>query len=284
MSYVTLNSLDMGVSEQDGFDRGYADVESFGRSEGLTLEGTMYREVREFSFTVPVVYTDQEIQALRGWVKGRGHYFNFERVDGATTRFSRYSNDGGPGFGAGTTAGTATFAKYGTWCLKLPGGDDSVVTAGFGSEDRYSVCVWKRESGGTYRLCTVVADGTSTTSYSGATGMGATTAFSWWTVTAASGSLSVRLFGKNEAGTTASAFYDGLLMVPYALTTPQLEALNGRTTALPTFPYVELDGLCLEDLQPMVVKGTVASEETEVVNYQGAVTFIRVPSVRLVQR
>lgn len=282
MSFVKINGLDVDVDRDGGLDRSYADVEYYERSEGMTLEGCTHREVREYSFSVPVVRTDAGNQALRGWIKGRGHHWTFERVDGATTRFTKFPTDGGPGFGSSSTLSSTS--KFGTWGISVGLGLTSTASVSFGSEDRYSVSVWKRDSGGTYVLCTVVADGTTTTSYAGAAGTATTTAFAWLTLSAASGHLGVGLIGKNQAGTDAAAIYDGLMVVPYALTTTQLAARNARTVAEPAFPYVELDGDCLEDLQPLVVKGFIGSEASEQITERGAVVNVRIPTVRLVQR
>jgi hypothetical protein len=281
MPFLALNGLEIDVELADSVDRDYADAADFARSEGLTIEGTHYRELREFAFTIPAQKTSQEIQSQRGWIKGRGHHYTFERADGATVRFNRFSTDGGPGFDTSLTQTSAT-VKFGTWAARLAGNATSTATVGFGSEDRYSVSVWRACSSQSYQLCTVVANGTTTTSY--VAGL-ATTAFPWMTLSAASGSLAITLKGKRVDGTTsATVHYDGMMVVPYALTTLQLAARGARTAAEPQFPYVELSGDVLEGTGSIVVKGTVESDMIEQVKEGGVLVNLRVPKVRLVER
>jgi hypothetical protein len=281
MPFLALNGLEIDVDRSDSVDRDYADAQDFDRSAGTTIEGTHYRELREFGFTIPVQKTSQEIQSQRGWIKGRGHHYTFEYLDGATTRFNRFSTDGGPGFNTNLTA-TAVTVKFGTWAAKVNSGGTSVANFGFGSEDRYSVSVWRTCSSQSYQLCTVVANGTTTTSYVGTV---ATTAFPWLTLSAASGSLALTLKGTRVDGSTsATATYDGLMVVPYALTTNQLSARGARTSAEPRFPFVELSGDVLEGTGSIVVKGTVESDMIEQVTERGTVTNMRVAKVKLVER
>lgn len=276
--FLSLNDLEYDVSVDD-LDVDYVDASSFARSENLTLDGVTYREVREWSFEVPVWDSGRVAEAYRGWLKGRGHYWTFQRVDGSTTRFNKYSADGGPGFDFNLTGATASLAKFGSWAMMVHSGDTSSVTVGFGSEGRYSISLWKRDSGGTHVLCSAVYDGATTIYKAGADGNGVTTAFAWCTLSAASGSLGIGLQGENQSGTSATAVYSGLMVVPYALTTAQLTARNGRTTAEPAFPYLELDGDFNEDLSPILVKGFVESE-----TFNPTSTLTRTPRIRLVQR
>ena len=118
MSFVDINGLAVDVSLGD-WDRADQDLQSFERSEGFTLEGVLYAPKRAWSAETPLD-TSGTVDSLRQWIKGRGHYWTFERVDGATTRFNRYSSDGGPGFGTNLTS-TAT-SKFGTWAGTLASG------------------------------------------------------------------------------------------------------------------------------------------------------------------
>lgn len=280
MSFFEVNGLNIDA-ELGNFDRSDQDVQNFARSEGLTLEGTLYSPKRGWSFGTPWDPETAKATAEREWIKGRGHYWTFERVDGGTTRFNKYSSDGGPGFGTGISGSTPT--KFGTWAGAIASGGFSNVTATFGSEGRYSVSVWKRESTTSWILCTAIDRGSGATYYAGLTGTGVTTAFTWMSISAASGYLGIQLQGENESGTNAAALYDGLMLLPYALTTPMLTARNGRTEAEPRFPYVALSGDFLEDTRAVVAKGFVEQEEYTQVQRNG-VTNARARKVTFVEK
>ncbi len=281
MAFLTINGHTIDVYH-DGFDRETTDVQTFNRTEGMSYEGALYAAKRQWAFTIPWEPSEQKSISDRDWIKGRGHYWTFERVDGATTRFNKYSADGGPGFDANIGAGTA---YHGTHGAKINSGDSSTVTVGFGSEGRHSVSVWKRNSSSSYVLMTFVYNGTATSYFaSNANGTTATAAFPWMSYSAVSGSMTVTLQGENEGGTSATTHYDGLWVVPYALTTPQITARLNRTAAEPVFPHVEMDGTCLEDIYAITVKGFVLGEEMTEVRSGGTAAFARMLKVQLVEK
>ena len=265
MSFLDVNGLAVDAYLDD-FERSTSDVQAFARSEGLTLEGALYAAKREWNFTVPWETVGERTTALTGWVKARGHHYTFERVDGATTKFNRYSTDGGPGFDTSVTAHAAS--KFGTWSGKVNSGGASTVSVTFGSDGRYSVSAWRRiaATSAAFSLFSYVNDGATTRFFLGSS---VASSLAWATATAASGYLSLSLEGKNDAGSSATALFDGLMLVPYALTTQQLVARVARTAAEPPFPYIELDGDCLEDLNPVTVKGFVLAESMTQANKNG---------------
>lgn len=276
MPFLTINGLTVDVDLSTGLDRSYTDLQSFNRSEGMTFEGCHYRELREWSFVIPAQKTDQETHSQRGWIKGRGHHWNFERTDGSTTRFNLYSNEGGPGFDTTMTAGTS---KFGTWGGLVASGAAAAATATFGNEGPFSMSVWKL-TGVSWALMSYVADGATARFYANSA---VTTTFAWAAIGSASGYFSVSLQGENQGGTATVAYYDGFMMLPYALTTNQIAARAARTVAEPSFPFVEADGDFLEDLQPLTVKGFVDSESMEQVT-DGTVKNVRYPRVKLVEK
>lgn len=283
MSFLDINGLAVNVA-YGSFQRNTADVETFGRTEGHTYEGVLYAAKRQWSFEVPYDLTEAVTISNEGWLKGRGHYWTFDRVDGATTRFNRFSTDGGPGLTAAQLTNVAT-PKFGTWGGEVTGSLASTVTVTFGSEGRYSVSVWRRErsgaASGIYRLCSTVANGITTTSYLGSE---ATSAFSTFlALSAASGILSVQLKGVTESGASMPIVYDGLMIVPYALSTTQLAARNARTSAEPNFPYVEFDGDICEDVLPIVVKCFVKDHEITQAQ-SGGTTNVRALSVEMIEK
>lgn len=281
MAFFTINGLEIDV-DLESLDRSYVDVQNFDRTEGNTFEGVVYAQKRQWRAEIPWDTQEHRSIANRDWIKGRGHHFTFERLDGATTRFNKYSADGGPGFTA--TATSSATSKFGTWALSCASGQTTTVTTTFGSEGRYSMSVWKRDSGGTYILCTHTNDGGTARYYAGSSGTGLTTAFAWAALTASSGYFRVQLQGEDETGTAvAAALYDGLMVVPYALSTPQLAARKARTTAEPAFPYVELDGDAFEDLLPIMAKGFVDAEDMTQVQ-SGGVTNVRCLKLSFTER
>lgn len=281
MSFLTINGLDVDAFIEN-FDRTYDDVQTFDRSEGTTYEGALYATKRSWAFETPWDGSVLKNVSIRDWCKGRGHYFTFDRVDGATTRFNKYSAEGGPGFSANFTAGTP--AKFGSWAASCASGFTSAVTASFGSDNRYSASLWKRDSANAYILTSVVSDGATVRYYAGADGKTVTTAFAWATVTAVSGYLSLTLTGKDQTGGAATANYDGLMMVPYALTTTQLAARNARTLAEPVFPYVEGTGDFIDDLNPITLKIFVENEPTRQGLTSGTVQVVRYLKMKMIEK
>ena len=278
MSFLEVNGLNVDV-DLGSFDRDNSDIQTFSRVEGLSLEGTLYAAKREWDFKAPWEPVEAVSLAITGWVKGRGHYYTFERVDGATTRFNKYSTDGGPGFDSQLTSHATS--KFGSWCGFLLSGASSSVTVTFGSEGRYSVSAWRAsQASTTYALHSFVYDGTTIKMFDGAS-LVASHCFA--KLTAASGYLSVTLEARLDGGTSSTSRFDGLMVVPYAMSTPQLAARVARTRAEPPFPYVELDGDCLEDLTPVTVKGFVASEGMTQVTRNGTVNA-RMLKIQLIER
>jgi hypothetical protein len=279
MSFLTINGLDVDAY-YDNFHRTYKDLQTFDRSEGMTFEGALYASKREWSFDMPWETSSLKAIAVRDWIKGRGHYWTFERGDGATTRFNKYSAEGGPGFG--TNISGYTPSKFGSWAALVPNNLTSTVTATFGSEGRYSAAIWKRDSTNTYIHTAAVYDGATLRYYAGAAGV--TTAWAWGSLTAASGFLTFTLQGKDQSGSAATALYDGAMLLPYALTTTQIIARNARTTAEPNFPYVEAIGDFNEDLNPITLKCFVDDEPMKQATVAGTAVPARMLKIHLVEK
>ena len=281
MTFMKLNNLDTPI-DVDSFDRAYPNAQDFQRSAGFSLEGVFYKQLREWSCQVQLQLTDYEAVARRDWMLGRGHYWTFERVDGATTRFNKYSSEGGLGWNTNiTSSGTS---KFGTWAAQVSSGNTSTVTASFGSENGYSVSTWRINKTGAYELSSAVYNGATTRFYSGASGTGVTTAFPWMTLSAASGYLGVGLLGKDEANASTTGFYDGVMILPYSLTTTMLSARATATVAEAQFPFVNLTGQCVEDLNPFAVKVMVESEAVIEVQGPGVVYDAKEMKLKIIER
>jgi hypothetical protein len=264
VSFLAINSFEILVPI-GSFSISDDDVVTFERGGTFSLEGCQYAHKRAISFQGN---PDEDItsSAVRDWVKGRGSYWTFERLDGATTRFNQYSTEGALGFSVAVSA--SSNAKFGSYAMFLSASGSAAVTVPLATSGRFSVSVWRKENTASYQLCSVVYNGSTSIFYVGSTVTSG--GFGWVTSTAngtsgGSAMFVVTLFGKDTTGAAATVAYDGLMAVPYALTVPMLAARNGRTAAEPDFPYVELSGDCLEDVSALVVKGFVEKQETMMV-------------------
>jgi hypothetical protein len=278
MAFLTLNGLQVDPWE-DSFERTYEDVQNFDRSEGLSYEGALYRSVRQWTFEIPWEPSEERSIANRDWMKGRGHSWSFDRVDGATVKFNRYPMDGGPGFDSNMVQSST--ALFGSWSGRVVSGGASSVTVGFGTETRYSISLWKQNTATSWILHTHVSNGVASTYYATST---VTAACPWMSISAASGSMSITLQGENDGGSNATTHYDAIWVVPYALTTPQIAARAARLAMEPPFPFVELNGDCIEDLNAIRVKTFIDTEPMQAVSSGGSMCFARVLKVKLVEQ
>lgn len=285
-NFLTINGLNIAVAREGAhFERTESDIQTFDRSEGFAYQGALYAQKRQWTFEIPYLTSNYEYEAQRGWVKGRGSYWNFNRPDGTTTRFNKYPTDGGVGFDANIVSSTSTrfvLASH-VWSARVTGGLTSTVTVPFGNDGRYTMSLWKLTNNSTtFVLCSAAYDGTTTRFYAGTDGQTITTSFSWAGLSAASGYLAVSLKGFDTTGASfGGAVYDNVMVVPYAMTTSQLAARNARTLDEPGFPYVELGGDCLEDLNPKVVKGFMQTTAYDQVSSGG---LAQMPKIQLVER
>jgi hypothetical protein len=201
-----------------------------------------------------------DLDSLTGWLKGVGHYWNFDLVDTATTRFTSYSTDAGMGWFVVTTGYTASSdAKFGRWGMMLHAGARVAVTATFGLErPGLSISGWKKVGSDSWELCSMIYDGATNRYYAGAAGTGVTSAFAWLNTTQTYGYFYNRLSGTGPSG-SATSLYDGFMILPYALTTTQLAARFARTEAEPAFPYVAVGGKHPRTDKEFVCKGFVES-------------------------
>lgn len=264
----------------------HTNIEAFERAANGGWEGTIFARKQQWSFRLAPTMTDNENRALRGWVTGQHWSWNFDRVDGATTRFNAYEDAGGVGWvaGVGSYASTAS-AKFGAWGIS-PGSSQYIVTTlNFNVAAGFSWGVWKLV-GGTYQWCAATWD-TATVRFTVDGGSNATSALAWSSqaATGASGPFYLRLYGQGAGGaSTTTAVYDGVIVCPYAWTNGQIDALAARTRPIPFAPYVEFDGGLNDAGQPLVVKGTVEDEDIQEVAYGGGTTASRWLRISLTER
>lgn len=279
--------------ELDGYDvapltngaaLSHANIESFTRAANGGYEGTIFERKRVWSFRLSPTMTDNENRSLRGWVTGRHWTWNFDRVDGATTRWNTYEDAGGVGWAANTGyIASSTSARFGTWAFSPSSSHYSTISLNFNVVPGFSWGVWKLVTGG-YQFCAHTWD-TSTHYYTvdGA----ATSVFGWSGVpsTGVSTPFYLSLYGENGSGASSTtAVYDHVVVCPYAWTQGQIDALAGRDHPIPVAPYVEFDGGLNDDGQPVVVKGTVEDEDIVEVGYQGGATASRWLRISLTER
>lgn len=264
----------------------HTNIEAFERAANGGYEGTIFARKQQWSFRLAPTMTDNENRSLRGWVTGQHWSWNFDRVDGATTRFNRFEDAGGVGWVAGTGfySSSAT-SKFGSWGFSPSSSHYSAVTLNFNVVPGFSWGVWKHTSVG-YKWCAHTWDA-ATHRYTVNGGSSTTTAFAWSDAPtgAASAPFYLRLYGETDAGaSTTTAVYDGAIVCPYAWTNGQIDALAGRTYPIPFAPYVEFDGGLNDAGQAIVVKGTIEDEDIQEVAYGGGTTASRWLRISLTER
>jgi hypothetical protein len=280
----------------DTFDISDQSVESYNRTANDRLEGITYSDKKEVSFTTPPL-APAEARALEGLVRGRRHAWSFERVDGATTRYTQYSADGGLTLSSAATSTASAF--FGTWGLQLNSAVQTTATALFGSEGDWTIGVYQKvpATSASYVFYCLRGTGTAATAFTGTT-VAATLGFLQYS--AASGFLSARLFGSTVGATSATAHYDGLFMAPYAISDAMLAAAATPLFGLPVTgptrpPFVTVfgDGLHKPDTNlngagepgPMVCKGFVGTVETVPVVLNGTFQYnARRLQIRLLEK
>lgn len=264
--FLTVNGLAVPAT---GAGQRRSDVESWGRGSGTEYTGSVFGRKRTFAFETPPM-TAGEARSLSGWVRGLGHHFTFEYLDEHlnTTQFTLYSTDGGGKMPGGSTC-TVT-SKFGSYSLLIPGSDSHTTTALFGSEGPYSFSVWRNQlDDNEWVLCSACYDGSTTRFFAGADGTGITSEFGWKILLATTGFLRVGLEGQTHEGSGVSCAYDGLMIVPYSLTTAQLAARNARLNAEPGFPLVAVGGHVTRSQPEIACKGAVASYDVHRVVLDG---------------
>lgn len=296
MAFLNIDGLEVPVLV-DEFELRDASVETYGRNADDSLQGSTYSVKREMSFVTEPM-TVANARALEGWVRGRRHQWTFDRLDGATTRFTRYSDEGGLLLAsAGTLTGNSP--TFGTWSLVLStSAVTACATATFGSEGDWSVSVQHKLTAATQffsyttRSRAGVIDSLFNNAAYGTVG--------FLNITAVSGFLQVILSGRNDgngtaAGSSATSVFENLKIYPYALTDAMdLTFLGGGiSTGLSSpAPFVKVTGDCLLEANvsgasgpgPVICKGFVESIPTEPLVVDTFDYDARQLRVKLVQR
>lgn len=251
MAFLRVNGLEISA-QVAGFGLNDESVDNYSRSVSDSMEGITYSVKKNYEFeTVPLQL--DEAHALEGWLRGIGHLWSFSRRDPATTRFTRTSADAGLILSSGTVA---TDAVYGSHALMVLSAATSTATASFGAEGDWSIFGYQKVGTATYSSYAVRSRNGVVEAFQAGASV-ATVRFV--ALSASSGYLGMALLGRNNAGSSATALYDNVAMVPYALTDSMVTSLASCYYGMPTTgpakpPFVTITGDALQ-------RGSVAVNE-----------------------
>ena len=293
MAFLRINGLAVDALI-DNFDIEDVSVEEYVRGVSDSLEGLTYSIKRQITFTTPPMTAD-DAYSLEGWVRGRQHFWNFQRPDTGTTRFSLSSADAALTLGNGTANPTTLFGAFG---MRLDSASTANATTSFGSEGDWTVHFYHRVgSGATFSSYGAVSRNGSISAWTA--GASATT-IQMCSISAASGYLGVSLLGRNAAGTTTSCHFANLTVARYALSTDMFMSLASAYYGTPTTnwtrpPFVTVTGSCLQTHQktcnealekgPMVAHATVEGISLRPVVMNGSlVSNARQLTIRLLEK
>jgi hypothetical protein len=255
-SFLAINGLEVCALVDSGFTIESADIRTTGVAADGTRQGAFVLQKFAISFSTDYLESDVGV-ALRDWISGRGHQWSFTVSYNGSATASLSSDDGGLKFTGATTGNTS--AKFGNHHLIVHPSGSGVATATFGASRNWSVGLWHRPHGGSWDFYAVTYDGTET--YWTATGT-TSSMFPFFTITDTSETLVLTLQGENTAGSSATASYDSVRILPYALTSDMIDALVARTAELPTPPFVYIEGSCLPDYADEIQAEGVVKDTT----------------------
>jgi hypothetical protein len=292
-AFLRINGLEIS-SLIDGFEINDESVENYSRSASDSLEGLTFSVKKDIKFSTSFM-TAADAYSLENWVRGRRHYWSFERQDGSTTRFTLSSADAALSFSRGSLF---TPSLRWTYALQLLSNASSNATATFGSEGDWSVHFYHRlKTTAPYVSYGAVSRNGTITAWEGTA---SATTIRMASISVASGYLGLSLRGLDSAGAQASVLFDCVSIMPYALTTTMFLALasaywGGSTLGQPRPPFIEVYGDCLQtnsktfngagEKGPFYAKGLVEDTEVQPVVLNGAVNgSARRMSFRLVEK
>lgn len=297
MAFLRIEGLPVDALIDD-FEISDQSVEAFNRTLGDSLEGVIYSDKKEISLTTPPL-DPISARSLEGWVRGRRHLWTFNRPDGATTRFTRFSDDGGVAFP--TTGYTSTSsALFSTWAIQINPAITNTVTTTFGAEGDWTVAFYHKDvaTNASYTFYAIRSVGGALGFFQGAA---STTTLFNAVVTAVSGFIRASLVGRQGlSATNATSHFDNLIIAPYAFTYDMMLSSATPRYGLTSLghtrpPYVTVfgDGLHKANVGanganepgPMLCKGFVETVDTEPVVLNGAFQYnARRLKIRLLEK
>ncbi len=284
MAFLRIEGLALDALIED-FEISDQSVESFSRTIGDSLEGLTYSDKKEITLTTPFL-NPSDARSLEGWVRGRRHLWTFNRIETATTRYTRFSDDGGLALSSAATS-TAS-ALFNRWALQINPGGGTTATATFGSEEDWTVAVYQKipATNASYSFYATRSVGGVLTSYINYTTAATIRSF---TISATTGFLRVFLIGRDPvSGSNATSHFDNFIMAPFAFTDEMMLASATPLWGLPSTghtrpPFVTVfgDGILKADTNqngagepgPMLCKGYVETVETEPVVLNGVFQY-----------
>lgn len=297
MAFIRIEGLALDSLVED-YEISDQSVEAFNRTIGDSLEGLTYSDKKQITLTTPPL-DPLTARSIEGWVRGRRHLWTFNRQDVATTRFTRFSDDGGLSFPVSGYTSTAS-ALFNTWAVQLSPGAFTTVTATFGSEGDWTAAVYHKDvaTNATYTFYCVRSTGGSVGYFQNGTSVsfiynlqvGVTTGF-----------LRATLSGKvGLTNTNATVHFDNLIVAPYAFTYDMILSSATPRYGLPAIghtrpPYVTVfgDGIHkpstglnnANEPGPMICKGFVETIETMPVVLNGSFKYnARSLKIRLLEK
>lgn len=185
--------------------------------------------------------------ALLQWLDGSGEVWNFE----SATEADQQWGSKGTGANSGSAwASDTTNEKYGTYGISIAGASsqffriDTKLADGITglTPDDYTVMFWRKEGAGTQYHYAYVSDNGSATQYRNAVAGAYTLTNTLSLLTGTSGYVS--LLGKAIAdGTTnVTAYYDELIILPYAATASMVSAVYNKAAAMSSLPILDVKG------------------------------------------
>lgn len=241
-----INGLTINVTEISPPENLYAVSFMDFISNGYHAKSNLGVKVR---FEAKTAYYDHDdALAIAQWIDGVGQVWDFESATAASQQW------GSKGTGANSGSSwdvDSTYNKYGTYGIDVDGAsseyfrvDTPLATGTLGlTPDDYTIMFWRQEgTGGTQYHYAYVSDNGSATEYrNGSSGTYNITN----TVSISTGAAGyVSLLGKAIAdGTTnVQAFYDELIILPYAATSDMVTAVYSKGSAMSKLPLVDVKG------------------------------------------
>jgi len=225
------------------------------RAEDSQLRDSVRSRPRVWTCLTPLKL-NATIYAIKNYVRGRGHHVAFD---------TSYNSDGGVGPNSGYTGcslGTITpTPKFGTRRLAITSSNSMAFTVACPEGDTWTIMFWHQVvATGAWAHHAITKDGAGTTVKYIAGAAGATLANYTVVVTGTSGLFTI--IGKNAAGTNFDAWYDDLVILPWAASAAQVAAWAANTVAFSPLPRLNLQGCVLSDAsinRQVVVRGTIGA-------------------------
>jgi len=225
-------------------------------SSGALRESRNWRKRQWTGTTIPLATA--EGLAVENLLSGLGETWQFDDAD----REEYGSKGTGPEAGSAWTRRT-TDPKFGAACLELASGArfDVVIRDYDPNQQEYTLMAWRRSptDDDTWDHYIYTYDnGTDHFWDNGTKDVGTSLA----TVTVDNLSTGgIRWLGRNDAGSSAAAYYDNIWMAPFVISDDMADAFAAETVRFPDSPKLNLNGDFIPDDTDVLVIPEIASVE-----------------------